>query len=547
VPAAVSDLRGPPARYFSHPRPRLMGWLIAASLAGLLHGATAQTAPPLRKTDLVRLLANPLIDRTEVAQVVRRSCLTFQPTARDWQDLRNLGADSAVLTSVGECTVRSLRRTPAATAPAGSLIVTLLAPHVAAVAGTHVPTAMQVRRTDGAPVRGVTLVLRAEHGDVASPAGDVQTVTDDSGFAAFDLAVGPRPGAYRLALLSGSGRPLPGRPAIDVLVTPGPPTAVEVRPPPTAVAARPSRLLLEAPGDTALAVVVTLKDSLGNPVPHEPTELRPGSAALGIAATTQTTDSLGRATFLVRAAPVGAPGQLEVRARGATLAAIEVTRASRPTGLTTPAVPVAEAEFLETIAPHGVARSRLADVLTLAVHTPDGRPLAGRLVRFQAANATVDPDSALTDSAGQVRLDVTLGTKAGIARITAVVDSVRREDTLEVEPARAVELLLERDGQRVDRGHILVQLGVPFALTLRARDGYGNAVSAASLTGPLQKLRRTYNSHPDRLLELVALAPEGPATVLTFKPVRLGRTDLSLDVGLTTSVSIEVVPPTSRE
>lgn len=94
---------------------------------------------------------------------------------------------------------------------------------------------------------------------------------------------------------------------------------------------------------------------------------------------------------------------------------------------------------------------------------------------------------------------------------------------------------------------MVVERGVRFTLTLRARDGYGNAVSAASLAGPLQDLRRGYNSRPDRLLDLLSLQPEGATTVLTLKPVRLGRTDLTLDVGLTTSVSIEVVAPSRRK
>src|SRR5207247_4707840 len=64
----------------------------------------AQRTAPLRQTDLVRLLANPMIRKGEVADLVRRNCLAFRPTERDWADLRDLGADADVMSSIGGCT-----------------------------------------------------------------------------------------------------------------------------------------------------------------------------------------------------------------------------------------------------------------------------------------------------------------------------------------------------------------------------------------------------------------------------------------------------------
>jgi len=40
-------------------------------------------ASPFRKSDLVRLLSGSEMSSTELAQLVRRNCLTFTPTARD--------------------------------------------------------------------------------------------------------------------------------------------------------------------------------------------------------------------------------------------------------------------------------------------------------------------------------------------------------------------------------------------------------------------------------------------------------------------------------
>ena len=479
------------------------GLRAAACLAGLLGfgwlaEAAAQNAAPLRKSDLVRLLSNPLIQRGEVAEVVRRNCLAFQPTQRDWSDLRTLGADTDVLSSVGGCAARDARRTAPPASPAApgpvALVAVFLAPRVAAVAGAAVPVQIQVRRADGTQARGVALALRATPRVVGGPPGEMKAVTDDSGFAVVDVPVGRLAGRYRIELASGSGMPLPGRPVVDLLVRPGPPAIADAQPP---------RFEFAPPGasDTALGVLVTVRDSFGDAVPQEPIELRPGSAA-----------------------PIPPPPP--------------VRQAAEP-------VPTLELapRFVAGTLRRGLPRTRLGDVPTLEVRDRSGAPLAGKTVTFQAANAQVDPASAVTDSAGQVRVGVTLGAKAGMALVTAVVDSVRAQDTLQVMPGAAVELVLERDGQRVDGGRILVELGVPFGLTLRARDGYGNMTSTASLTGRLQELRSSYNTRPERKLDLLAVQPEDQATVLMFKPMRLGSTDLMIAVGLTTTVSVEVVPP----
>ncbi|HEV2749774.1 MAG TPA: hypothetical protein VGV12_04545, partial [Gemmatimonadales bacterium] len=80
----------------------------AAVLAGVLvysvtspSPGAAQGSQPLRKTDVIRLLSNPLISKSEVADLIRRNCIAFRPTPRDWADLRDFGADAEVLSSLG--------------------------------------------------------------------------------------------------------------------------------------------------------------------------------------------------------------------------------------------------------------------------------------------------------------------------------------------------------------------------------------------------------------------------------------------------------------
>src|SRR5213596_3319110 len=77
-----------------------LGVLVLTSFVAPL---AAQSPPPLDKTELIRLLTNPLFAQIEIADVVRRSCLTFHPTERDWADLRSAGAGGEVIASAAAC------------------------------------------------------------------------------------------------------------------------------------------------------------------------------------------------------------------------------------------------------------------------------------------------------------------------------------------------------------------------------------------------------------------------------------------------------------
>jgi len=80
-----------------------------------------QGSAPLRKSDLVRLLSGAMMSSSELAELVSRNCLTFDPTERDRNDLRMLGADAAMLAAVDACArrnaTRSVSPTPARAAP----------------------------------------------------------------------------------------------------------------------------------------------------------------------------------------------------------------------------------------------------------------------------------------------------------------------------------------------------------------------------------------------------------------------------------------------
>jgi len=83
--------------------------LLLAMQAGGGRGERGGPAP-LRKSDLVRLLSGSVMAPAELRQLVRRNCLTFDPTDRDRHDFRLLGADAALLAAVDDCARRSATR-----------------------------------------------------------------------------------------------------------------------------------------------------------------------------------------------------------------------------------------------------------------------------------------------------------------------------------------------------------------------------------------------------------------------------------------------------
>src|SRR3989454_9739204 len=140
-----------------HPAPGLSvrSGLGVLALVSFVAPLAAQSPPPLDKTELIRLLTNPLFAQTEVADVVRRSCLTFHPTERDWADLRSVGAAGEVIASAAACESRRAAP-PLASAPLPPVTAVPLPTEITTSAG--VPSVVRVRVTRGrAPQRQVAL------------------------------------------------------------------------------------------------------------------------------------------------------------------------------------------------------------------------------------------------------------------------------------------------------------------------------------------------------------------------------------------------------
>ena len=489
--------------------------LLALLVGGVPGPGATQGSQPLRKTDVIRLLSNPLISRSEVADLIRRNCVAFRPTPRDWADLRDFGADSEVLSSIGGCATTSGAQRAAPTLP---LAAVLLPARLAVTVGGEAVARVQVRRGE-LPQAGVPLVLRGTSGIPGGPPQDVQAVTDATGVAVFRFPVGRLPAAYTLEVVTGSGASIAGAPPLEVVVGPAGPAVAAVQ---------PGRVELRAGERGPISLLVTVRDSLGNAVPGESVALQPDNPDMGVAAEARSTDSLGRAAFVIERAAMHNGGRLTVRVRGQQFGSVDVVR--------TDVMAPAATGFVSGAGQRGIARTRLSEPLVFQVRSSLGRPLVGKVVTFRAVNADVATDSVVTDSGGLARIEVSLGKQAGPALVTATVDSLQRQAVLAVDPAAPAGVVIERDGNRVDGGTMVVATGATFSLRVSAQDAYGNPVPTADLAGMIQKMRNRFNLQ-SQLLKMISVESDGGAATVTFKPVGAGQADLSI-AGATVSVAI---------
>ena len=488
--------------------------IAAALVGGVAMRAGAQGTEPLRKTDVIRLIASPLIGKSEIAELIRRNCLSFVPTERDWADFRRVGADPDILGSIGACAGR--RR-----ASAGGAVEPLRAAPLPAraVASPGTLADARVLLTRGERVQaGIALVLRGTAHANGGRGADAEAVTDERGVALFRFPVGRATGRYTLRVALKDGPELSGQPAIELMVRAGAPTQAQVQPP---------RLDLDSANDVTVSVAVA--DSFGNPVSGEPVELRAEDAAMGFAAATRATDSLGRATFALRPGAVRSAGKLRVSVRGNLVGSLDAV-------FTEPAAE-AGSGFLTLTQQVGTAQTPLDAPLVFQVRSSSGRGLPGRLVSFRAYNAQVEPDRVITDATGLARIQVTLGTRAGAAVITGAVDSVQRQVNLRVKPGAATEVALEQNGVRVDGGHLFVTADTTFVLRVSAKDAYGNPAPIGALARALEQMRDRFNNG-SRLLRILSVESDEWASQVTFRPLGRGSAPLTL---ADATVTVDVV------
>ena len=318
---AVAPLR---CIHGDHPFARMapvLALTAALSLAGARPASAQETG--LSKSQLVSLVVSSA-SAAEKLETVRTQCLSFEPTERDWRDLRNLGAEEDLIAAGEECARE-----------AQALRVALNASRFSVPAGDTTLLTVDLTRA-GTPVAGHALVLSGSGG--AGAGVRLSRTTDARGRAFFSLAAGETVGSARY-VVSAPGFSLDGSTRVTLTTVADVPSAVTVNPPSIDLAAD------QEPPE----VGITVRDRFGNPVPGLDLVLIASSDTDSVLATA-TTESNGKATFTVADVPPGDVEAWEIRSEAAVLASLPV-RIERPSPAAAGAVAAGVAVGADAAAP----------------------------------------------------------------------------------------------------------------------------------------------------------------------------------------------------
>ena len=467
--------------------------LIPAILVFLSTAANlaAQGQEPLLKSDLIRLLTTGALSSSEIASLINRNCLAFEPTARDRDQFRSLGANDEVMSTIEAC---SGRERVVQVAPSRS--------RVTARAGGVATVVVRVTR-GGQPQEGIELALR---GSGALPGGrgaDAHAFSNTDGDAIFRMPAGTVPGSYQLTVAPAGPVQLEGVRSVLLVVVSGAVAAAEVRP-------GQIQVTRGDVGEEQLTVVV--RDEYGNVVSGQEVALQPSSPAMGIEDATQTTDERGEATFTFNVQSIRESGRLAIVVGPNELASIPVTVLAGTVALD-------QTRWVSGARQSGAVATTLPNPLTLQVRDASGLPIRGQQVVFTATNARVEPPVASTDSAGRVSVTVQVGNTVRPASVVAIVDGQRIETVIQVTAGPAVDLLITRDGASVREDLVF---GSKDEVTLRidALDAYGNRASVEGLRATIED---------DRLIRSLGVAFDSTGGRIVLKPQRDGATDITIE------------------
>ncbi|MCL7959000.1 MAG: tetratricopeptide repeat protein [marine benthic group bacterium] len=370
---------------------------VAALVVLLLAPPTigAQEAEPLQKSDIIRLLTGTTYTKAEVAGIIRQSCLSFAPTARDRTDFRALGADEAVMTAIEGCAAVP----PPVAAPALQFSMSRRIFDVSAGDTVQIPVTVNRGATGESGLR-----LQLVGSGALVEGSDARAVTDENGRGAFVFPVGNRAGTFNLTLAGNVT--VGGSRAVTLRVAPGAPVRVAISPDPLALVDE----------DTPGLLRVVVQDRFGNAVADVPLEMRAGSES-GTALASGRTSAEGALEFEVVASLLGGDNRLVFMSGGQVLGSSGVAR---------PAAAVARLVAISGDDQAADANSVLPLPLVVAVMDVAGAPTRNVEVRFSADNGRVSPEMALTDDGGQASTMVTMGARGAETTVTAVAGEVSR-------------------------------------------------------------------------------------------------------------------------
>jgi tetratricopeptide (TPR) repeat protein len=288
---------------------------LAALLPGALGAQQGGEGSKLRKSDLVRVLTGTTYSKAEIASMVRRSCLSFVPTARDRADLRELGATQVIFDQIDLCVRKGNKPDAPAPPPPRPLELNVVDRAASAPSGTVAYITVSLRRGD-APIRGQRLVLR---GATAIPGGartDPVAVTDADGQAVFAVPAGTRAGSYRLTVASADGTAFQGNGNLTLTTLTAGSSLATIT---------PRSIALGRASGASSTITVRLADPFGNPVTGTQVQLQPSSTRGELRAQTRSTNDSGTVRFAVPVGALRSGDSLVVRSGDRTLGVVNVS------------------------------------------------------------------------------------------------------------------------------------------------------------------------------------------------------------------------------
>ncbi|HEU5479595.1 MAG TPA: tetratricopeptide repeat protein, partial [Candidatus Tumulicola sp.] len=312
---------------------RYLASLIALPLFVFTTTAHAQSESALRKSDLVRYLTGTTYSKSEIAAIVRRNCLAFVPSARDREDLKQLGANDAILREIDRCVNNNNKASssessdnpsrPVAPAPASPPTLTVINGLASAMSGNVAYITVDLARGD-TPMPGARLMLKGATNIPGGAQADPVAITDAKGRATFTVPAGTHAGTYHMTVVTSDGSPLEGTTAVSLSTMPAGASLATVNPTAIAIGAG-------ARGTRELSVAVN--DAVGNPVSKATVQVRPYPARSGVGTLTQITNDAGVAKFSIQTQPLQAGDSLVVSVGDRAVASVRVTAAEQVTAL----------------------------------------------------------------------------------------------------------------------------------------------------------------------------------------------------------------------
>ena len=398
--------------------------------------------------------------------------------------------------------------------------------------GTSLPLAFRVTDDYGNAVSGATVSVAVgiNSGSVAAPGGSaapsVSVTSDASGTVNVIWTLGIVAGEQGLtATLSGSGA------ALNVSATANPGAAAKL-----AIVTQPSST---AESGQALATqpVVRLDDAYGNSVAQGGIQVTASvtndDKGRTLSGNIVATDANGLARFSSLTI-TGAAGTISLTFSAPNIASVAST-----------SVTLNAATQLKAIGPTaftGTVASALATLPKVVAQDAGGNPVAGILVQFalSSGGGSITPTTAVTDANGYAALtNWTLGTTAGAQTVTATAPAiagaaVKFTATAQAGPASQLVAVSGNDSS--------VATGQTITLVSRANDGYGNAVTGATVNWAAQALSSA-GGPPTLSASSSVTDASGQASVVLTAPNTVTRvlTNASLPNGVRITFSDTVI------